>query len=121
MTFLSGWRAAMTERETTMNLHKIWLIARREYLTNFRRRSFLVTAFVLPLISIGAMTLIFGFFTQNLEDVSDYHSIGIVDKAGIVADSSGGPLPKQFKIIPDEDTANAALKANTIQGYFVIS
>src|SRR5438094_9524861 len=82
-------RKTRETREIPMNLRKIWLIARREYLYNFRRRSFLFTAFVLPLIMVVVMSLIFGFFEQNLEDVSAYKLIGIVDKARVVADQSG--------------------------------
>ena len=40
-----------------MNFRKIWLIARREYMYNFRRRSYLFTAFVLPIITVGLFVL----------------------------------------------------------------
>src|SRR5947207_13111838 len=85
-----------------LNLRKIWLIARREYLYNFRRRSFLFTAFVLPLIMITVISLIFGFFEQNMEDVSGSRLIGLVDTAAVIVRQSGKAriqLPQLFKLM----------------------
>ena len=42
-----------------MSLRKVSLIARREFLYNFRRRSFLFTAFVLPILVAALMFVIF--------------------------------------------------------------
>jgi ABC-2 type transport system permease protein len=106
-----------------MNLRKIYLIARREYLHNFRRRSYLFTAFILPLISIGAMTLVFGLLTQTMEDTSSFKAVGIVDHAQILVDESGAPtvnLPPLFRIIATDDLAAARLRDKTLDGYYVI-
>src|SRR4051794_2935022 len=105
-----------------MNLRKIWLIARREYLYNFRRRSYLFTAFVLPLISIGAMTIVLSLLTQSLTGTSGFKAIGIVDNAHILVDQAGTSkvtLPALFRIFPSEDQAAAQLKDKSIDGYYV--
>lgn len=101
-----------------MNLSKIWLIAKREYLTNFRRRSFLITAFVLPLMTIGVMTLILTVFAQNLEDMSAFKSIGIVDQAGVF--TAGATIPAPFRLVASPEEAAAGLKDKTLDGYYVL-
>ncbi len=105
-----------------MNLRKIWLIARREYLFNFRRRSFLFTAFGLPLIFAAGMVLVSTVFAQSLQDTSAFKSVGIVDHAGIFTNPSAATikLPSKFQLIDSEAQAKADLKNNTIDGYYVI-
>ncbi len=106
-----------------MNLRKIWLIARREYIFNFRRRMYLFTAFGVPVISIGAMVLVMSVFTQSLEDTSSFKVVGIVDQAGVLADKTGAPtvtLPGLFQLIPSEEQAQARLKDGSLDGYYVI-
>ena len=41
-------------------MSKTWLIAKHEYLTNIKRRSFLFGAFGIPIITILLMTMVFG-------------------------------------------------------------
>ncbi len=106
-----------------MNLRKILLISRREYLYNFRRRSYLFTAFVLPLISVGAMALVFALLTQSMEDTSGFKAIGIVDNAHVLVDQAGNPtvkLPALFRVEPSAEQAAAELKDKTIDGYYVL-
>lgn len=88
-----------------MNLRKIWLIARREYLFNFRRRSYLFTAFALPLIIVVVMVLVIGLLTETMESTSSFKAVGIVDKAGVLSDSAGVPtvkLPELFRLESSE-------------------
>jgi ABC-2 type transport system permease protein len=106
-----------------MNLRKIWLIARREYLFNFRRRSYLFTAFVLPLIIVVAMMLIIGLLTETMESTSSFKAVGIVDKADVLSDSAGVPtvkLPELFRLESSEEQANADLQSHAIDGYYVL-
>ena len=106
-----------------MNLRKIWLIARREYTFNFRRRTYLFTAFGVPLISIGAMVLVMSVFTQSLADTSGFKAVGIVDQAGVIADKTGTAtvkLPDLFRLIPSEEQAKSQLTDGSIDGYYTI-
>lgn len=106
-----------------MNLRKIWLIARREYLFNFRRRSYLFTAFALPLIIMVVMVLVIGLLTETMESTSSFKAVGIVDKAGVLSDSAGVPtvkLPQLFRLEASEEQASADLQSHAIDGYYVL-
>ncbi len=106
-----------------MNLRKIWLIARREYLFNFRRRSYLFTAFALPLIIVVVMVLVIGLLTETMESTSSFKAVGIVDKAGVLSDSAGVPtvkLPELFRLESSEEQASADLQSHAIDGYYVL-
>lgn len=106
-----------------MNLRKIWLIARREYLFNFRRRSYLFTAFALPLIIVVVMVLVIGLLTETMESTSSFKAVGIVDKAGVLSDSAGVPtvkLPQLFRLEASEEQASADLQSHAIDGYYVL-
>src|SRR5260221_9723224 len=107
-----------------MNLHKIWLIAKREYTYNFRRRSFLFTAFGIPLFTIVAMVIVFGLVDKTMSDVSSYKRVGIVDKAGVFVDSNGksvAALPTPFEVIQSEAVGAEGVTNNTLDGYFVLA
>lgn len=67
-----------------MSWHKIWLVGKREYLYNFRRTSFLFTAFGVPLISIAAMFLITQFTVQQETNLDDFQQVAYIDRAGII-------------------------------------
>jgi ABC-2 type transport system permease protein len=106
-----------------MNLRKVFLIAKREFLFNFRRRSFLFTAFGIPLITIGAMVIIFSLFAQQLESISGFKAIGIVDQAKVIVDEAGRPtitLPSLFRVVASEEQAAAELRSGAIDGYYVL-
>lgn len=106
-----------------MSLSKIILIARREYWVNFRRRSFLLTAFVMPLITFVALAIVFRLLGQTLEDVSGFKNIGVVDQARIFSTTDGSPiltLESPFKLITDEAQAAADLQNEVLDAYYVI-
>ncbi len=67
-----------------MNWQKILLVVRREYLFNFKRPSFLFTAFGVPLISFAAMFLITRFTIDRESKLNDWQRIAYIDQAGIV-------------------------------------
>jgi ABC-2 type transport system permease protein len=100
-----------------MSLLKIWRIAKREFLTNFRRRSFLFTAFFVPLITVGAMYIVFNVISRIENDVSSYEQIAVIDNAGIF--DVGATLPPPFSL-STEQIAQDALEGGNIQGYYVI-
>lgn len=97
---------------------KIWLIAKHEYLTNIRRRSFLFGAFGIPVITLIMMTLVFGLVIDNEADVSRLGTIGYVDQAGVLAAQID--LPKNFSVYASDEAARAALDAGTIGAYFSV-
>lgn len=106
-----------------MNLRKIWLIAKREFLYNLRRRSFLFTAILMPLISIGGMMLVISLINQSIDDISVYKRVGIVDQAHVFTDQNGtasSTLEEPFFLITDQQNAEQQLRERQIQGYYVI-
>lgn len=74
-----------------MSWHKMWLVIRREYLFNFKRPSFLFTAFGVPLLSIGAMFLIIQFTANRETNLKDYQHVGYIDRADVVDPSAPNP------------------------------
>ena len=76
-------------------MYKTLLVARQEFLTNIRKRSFLVAAFGVPLLTIALMGVII-FVTASAEGNLDrFLSIGVVDNADVIvyADDDTEPEP----------------------------
>ena len=106
-----------------MSLRKVWLIARREFTTNFRRRSFLFATFGVPIFSLIILAIIVFIVAQNLDDLSAFTHIGVVDQAAVLTDASGTAriaLPTPFELLTSTDEARTALDNNAVQGYYVI-
>lgn len=100
-----------------MSLRKLWLIAKREYLVNFRRKSFLFTAFGMPIFMVVVWAIVFGLMSRVMDDTSGYTRVGVVDQAGIFANYT---LNAPFERMDSPETAASALEAQQIDGYYVI-
>jgi ABC-2 type transport system permease protein len=98
---------------------KTWLIAKHEYLTNVKRRSFLFGAFGIPIITIVLMTVVFGLIFTDESDMTRLGTVGYVDQAGVLAGEAG--KPDTFAAYETEDAAHAALDAGEIGAYFVVA
>lgn len=86
-------------------MNKIWIVARREFLTRVQKKTFLLTTIGLPLLIFGFYAAIIFFSVKG----SDDYTVAVVDKANIFE----GKLESKneelvFKIV-ESDTA--ALKA----------
>lgn len=99
-------------------MHKVWLIARREYLFNFRRRSFLLTAFGVPAFSLFMMFIIFNFTDQTFSATGQLGTVGYVDQPGILVDAL--EKPDEYAVYESEEVAHQALLAEEIGAYFVV-
>ncbi|MBN2471415.1 MAG: ABC transporter permease [Anaerolineae bacterium] len=99
-------------------MRKIWLIARREYLYNFRRRSFLFTAFGVPAFSFLMMFVIFNLLEGTFTETGQLGTVGYVDAAGVLAEAV--ERPEEFAAFPEAESAHAALLAGEIGAYFVL-
>ncbi len=95
-------------------MHKLRLIARREYLTNVRRRSFLYATFGLPLIMLALMGLSILGSERGQGDPAD---VGYVDQSGVLATAAANPGFRPFMSSGD---ARAALEARQIRGYYLV-
>lgn len=130
-----------------MAWNKILLVLKREYWVNFKRKSFLFSAFGVPLLTIGAMVLIIGFTAGRESNLSDYGRIGVIDRAQVVSvletpdaeADSGEPeyilITAPDSTVPDEDdpaareayfaaleqSAREQYEAGALDGYFVVT
>jgi ABC-2 type transport system permease protein len=97
---------------------KWWLVAKREFLSNVRRRSFLFAAFGAPLLTVGIMLLVFTLIASSFtSDITE--QIGYVDLSGVL--TSAIDKPDNFTAYTDETAAAAALESGDILAYFVIA
>ncbi len=102
-------------------MSKLWLVIRREYLYNIRRKSFLWGAFGTPLFIVamwGAIILLTG---NDSTTTSDLNQLGYVDNAGIIMTDTLPDSIFTFIRYADEEEAQAALTAEQIDAYYVIA
>lgn len=106
-------------------MSKIRRIATREYLFNLRRRSFLFTTLLVPLVMVGI-----GLFTSRAADTGTgdpqqalleaaERAVGYVDETGFFATPSG-PFAAFVVPYPDEEAARRDVVAGVIRAYFLV-
>lgn len=62
--------------------NKIWIIVRREYLERVKKKSFIITTILMPVLMLAMMCL--PALLMNL-NISDARRIGVIDNSGIIA------------------------------------
>ena len=92
-------------------MNRILLVAWREFITNLKRRSFLFTAFGLPLVIIAAQFAIGYFVGQQSRTTGTLGYIGYVDLTSEQLLSHAVDKPDEFRAYPDQGSAKAALTA----------
>jgi ABC-2 type transport system permease protein len=97
---------------------KWWLVAKREFLYNLRRRSFLFAAFGAPLFTIVIMFVAFAAVDASLGGEFT-GTIGYVDQAGVL--DGAFARPDNFAPYSSVEAAAADLEAGALSGYFVIA
>jgi ABC-2 type transport system permease protein len=90
-------------------MNKIWLIAKREYLTRVRNRTFLLSTFLLPVFII---LFISGSVLISMQTHSR-HRIAVIDANGYFKDYLKSDSAITFEFSPDIDTLNYAQKGCT--------
>jgi len=101
-------------------MSRIALIARREFLTNVKRRSFLFTAFGLPIIIIAIQFALGYFIEHQSETTGTLGQIGYVDLTPEQILSRAANKPAEYRAFADADSAQSALLAREIGAYFVV-
>jgi ABC-2 type transport system permease protein len=100
-------------------MHKFWLVAKQEYRNRTHKRSFILGTLIIPIL----MGVIITVTVIIIETQMDDRPFGFVDYSGVL---EGASMPddevETVEIIafPDEESANAALNAEEIQGYHLI-
>ncbi len=95
-------------------MHKLRLIARREYVTNVRRRSFIVVTIALPLLFLAMMAL---SVVGGEIGKGDPTGVGYIDQSGVLATEAANP---GFRVFGSLEQAQAALEAHTIRAYYLV-
>ena len=96
------------------------LIARHDFLTNVKRRSFLFSAFGLPLLIIIAQFAIGAFVAEQSETTGSLGTIGYVDHTPDQVLNAAVEKPAEYRAYAQEQTARAALLDGEIGAYFVV-
>jgi ABC-2 type transport system permease protein len=97
---------------------KAWLIAQHHFMQEVRKRSFIIVLFSLPLflaVSIGA-----GYLAARLQEQST--TLGYVDPAGLLADTSARPEGADVRLVPYATAQEAlgALRAGEIDATYLL-
>jgi len=95
-------------------MRKFRLIARREYVTNVRRRSFLLVTFGLPVLMLALMAL--SIFAGEAGQ-TDPAEVGYVDQSGVLAPARNNPGFRQFS---SETEAETAVKDADIRAFYLV-
>ena len=73
-----------------MAWEKVKLVLKREYTFNFRRPSFLFTAFGVPALTLVAMFVIIQFTANRETNTDAFQKVGYIDRAGIINETVPG-------------------------------
>lgn len=106
-------------------MNRMWVVARREYLYNLKRPSFLFAVFGVPLFTFVMWFVIFAVTVANEQDTEQIGQIGYVDQAGVLdnltlPETKPDETPPELVAFDDETDARTALDAKTIGAYFVV-
>ena len=105
-------------------MNKMWIVARREYGFNLRRRSFLFAVFGVPLFTFVVWAVIFLAIASTEQNLDDIGTVGYVDQTGVITDPTLLPDDPQLAVpytaYDSEESARKALDARAIGAYFVL-
>jgi len=108
-------------------MHRIGLIARYEFLSNIRKRSFLVASIGMPIFTVIIFVIIALVAVDSETNVDRFAKVGMVDQSGVIANLAildgtlaEGERPIEFIAFADANSARAALDASDIGAYFVL-
>jgi len=98
-------------------MRETWLVARHEYLSRVRQRSFLVgTLSILAIIAV-----VMGVTTFIVLGGRDDRPVGYVDHAGVFSGQASSVTDAlEIRAYPDTTAARAALEAGVIQAFYLL-
>ncbi len=95
---------------------KIWIIVRREYLERVRKKSFIITTILMPVLMLAMMCL--PALLMNL-NISETRRIGVIDRSGIIAPGLTDTDLARYELT---DVAPDSMYARTeYDGFLIIS
>ena len=95
--------------------NKIGLIVRREYLERVKKKSFIITTILMPLLMLGMMCLPALLMNVNL---SDARKIGVIDNSGLIAGSLEDTELAEF--IPTNISIDSLFNHDEFDGFLII-
>lgn len=100
-------------------MSNILTVARHEFWSVLRKRSFLFTMIGVPLFSVAMMILVV-FIQLNVAESGtvDINRLGYIDLAGVLDEQI--EKPDNFTIYESQDAASTALENDEIDAYFVV-
>jgi len=97
---------------------RYFIVARHEFTTQLRRKSFLFMAFVFPLLMVGINIFTTSWISKKEEETGTLGQIGVVDLSGVLVNEA--EKPAEYVQFADEETAVSALLSDEIGAYFVL-
>jgi ABC-2 type transport system permease protein len=99
-------------------MNKTWIIVQREFLTRVKKKTFLVTTILLPLLIFGFYAMMIYFSVKGADD----YKVALVDKANIFNNSNPSSDKEIIFEFSKDDTAtlNRKVEKGTIDGYLII-
>lgn len=99
-------------------MNKIFLVARREFLSRVQKKTFLLTTILLPLIIFGFYALLIYFSVKT----NDNLHIAVADEANILNGKISSKDDISFEVIKNEtpESLNTALEQKKYDGYIFI-
>ena len=90
-------------------MNKIWIVIQREYLTRVRKKTFILSTFLTPLLFAGILIAVILITVQG----SDKEVIGVIDNTGLFRNKIDSTRSVKFVVDPSADTANFEQKGYT--------
>lgn len=87
-------------------MNKILLIIKREYLTRVRKKTFILSTLLTPLLFVGLITAVTYISVKNVDNAR----VAVIDNAGFFKDNLESSKSVTFDFPTDTDTANYATK-----------
>jgi ABC-2 type transport system permease protein len=101
-------------------MNKTWLVAKREYLYNIKRKEFLFAAFGLPLFIVVILLVVFALIDSSEGTLDGVGKVGYVDLSQQQVLSRAVNKPDSFVPFKTEAEVQQALVDKSIGAYFVV-
>src|SRR5260221_2066040 len=87
-------------------MNKTWLITKREYLTRVKKKTFILSTFLTPLLFAGVIGIIVFITIRN----SDKEKIAVIDNSGTFKNQLDSLKSVKFELNPPVTKSNFYLK-----------
>src|SRR5688500_11711738 len=89
-------------------MNKTWLIIKREYLTRVKKKTFILSTFLTPLLFAGVIFAVILITVKNASEEKE--KIAVRDSSNIYKNKLKGGKQIRFEFVDDVDTGNFVAK-----------